>query len=124
MTGFNSVETKWNADNEKMDILMQLETALTESFTSYDYESIYSLLRAYRLNADPKFSSNEREKIKTKLENITKLYNSLKANKAPEVASEFFLEAEEFFLTISRGLKEAGIYFREGKNASNAILER
>lgn len=124
MTGFNSVETKWNADNEKMDILMQLETTLTEAFTSYNYEAIYSLLRSYRLNADPKFNKTERENIKVKLDKITELYNTLKKTKTKEDASEFFLQAEEFFLIISRGLKEAGIYFREGKNASHAILER
>lgn len=121
---FNTVETKWNADNEKMDIIMQLESAITEAFTSYDYDSLFSLLRVYRLNADPKFSKTSRDELKKDIEKITELYNTLKETKTLESASAFYLEAEEFFLAISRGLKEAGIYFRENKSASTAILQR
>jgi len=124
MSGFNSVETKWNADNEKMAIVISLEQNLTEAFAEYDYDKIYTLLRVYRLNADPKFNDTDRKTIKKDLDNLSKKLILFQETKKEEDLKEFFLLAEDFFLAISRGLKEAGIYFREGKNASHAVLQR
>ena len=39
-------------------------------------------------------------------------------------AKEFYLKAEELFLEISQNLKESGFYYREGKDASHAVLRR
>jgi len=118
------VETKWNADNEKMAIIIALEQKLTEAFTKYDYGEVYTLLRVYRLNADPKFSETSRAEIAKDLDKLSIIFSKLKKEYKEETAQAFMLDAEDFFLSISRGLKKAGIYFREGRDASNAILER
>lgn len=119
-----NVETKWNADNEKMAMIIDLEANLSEAFANYDYSTIYTLLRVYRLNTDPKFSDTDRDTLEKYLGEISKLFYKLKKENSDENAQAFMLKAEDFFLSISRALKRAGIYFREGKSAQHAILER
>lgn len=119
-----NIETKWNADNEKMTILLNLEDQITQALMEYDYGRIYSLLRVYRLNADPKFSNKEQPKLEEEMDKLTNSFLRLQKDNSDINKSTFVLLAENFFLKISRGLKGAGIYFREGRNANNAILER
>lgn len=122
--GIYSVETKWNADEQKLYILMAIEDELGMAFLNYDYDAIYRLLRVYRLHTNPKFSLKEQEGIKQKLVELSNILTKYKKEKSEELIRNFYLNAENLFLIISQGLKEAGVYYREGRNASNAILQR
>ena len=122
--GFNSVETKWNADDEKFIIVMSIEDKLTNAFMNYDYQNIYTFLRVYRLHTAPKFDSKIQDNMKETLEELSKLLKSLVEKKSEDDAKEFYLKAEELFLEISQNLKESGFYYREGKDASHAVLRR
>lgn len=117
-------ETKWNADDQKLMMVMNIEDALVNSFLEWDLENIYMLLRVYRLQTNPKFSQIEQDKIEKQLDNISFLLNRYNQFKYEKDMKDFYHVAEELFLKISQGLKESGVYYREGKNASHAILER
>lgn len=123
-SSFNKVETKWNADNEKYSMVMEIETALETAFLSFDYEQIYNLIRAYRRQTYPKFKVKEQKQIDTDLDTLTKSLEAYKKLKTTEAGKNFYLEAEKLTLYISQLLKNAGIYYREGRDASHAILER
>lgn len=120
----NTIETKWNADEYKVSLLMNIEEELENAFLNYDCDQIYSLLRSYRRQTNPKFRGKVQEDIKEKLGKLSKKLIEMKKAKDRKGVEEFYQEAEELFLVISQKLKEAGIYYREGRNASNAILER
>ena len=127
MTGFNTtVQTQWNADNEKILMLMSIEKSLEEAFYKYDYEEIYKLIRAYTRQVDCKFLPTSAKILWDNInKDITPLISKIRAKSASvEEKNEFYNECEQHFLTISRKLKESGVYFREGRNASHAILQR
>lgn len=124
MSDFNKVETKWNADDQKLQILMQLETSLEEAFLTFDFDSIYYLLRGYRRHTAPKFGADDRKTIAEELDKLSLILLEYKKYKTEELKNKFYLGAEDFFLTISQALKEAGVYYREGRDASKAILMR
>jgi hypothetical protein len=121
---FNSVETKWNADDSKLHMLMEIEAELEETFLNYDYNGIYKWLGSYRRHANAKFRTGEQNEIKELFDELTNRLIKLDNEKSVEAQTNFYSYAEGLFLKISQKLKEAGIYYREGKNASHAILER
>lgn len=123
-TSFNRVETKWNADEEKLRIVMDIETSLESAFLSYDLEAIYNLLRAYRRHTRPKFSDKEQKGIDEAINVLTTTLQEYNKNKSETLKIKFYLGAEDLFLKISQSVKESGIYYREGKNAGNAILQK
>lgn len=117
-------ETKWNADDQKLLMVMNIEDALVNSFIEWDLDGIYILLRAYRLQTNPKFNGTEQKQITDTLDILSNLLIDYNKSKSEKNRKDFYLMAEELFLEISQRLKESGVYFREGKNASHAILER
>jgi len=121
---FNKIETKWNADDEKLEIVIELEKNLEDAFLSFDFDAIYTLLRAYRRQTLPKFVLTEQKNINTKMDSLTESLQKYQTQKTEKLKKEFYINAEDLFLQISQLLKEAGVYYREGKNASHAILER
>lgn len=121
---FNNVETKWNADDQKLHMLMEIEAELEESFLNYNFEDIYKWLGSYRRHSNSKFRKTEQEEIKNHFEELDIKFKELKKETNIKNATIFYSFAEGLFLKISQKLKEAGIYYREGKNASHAILER
>jgi hypothetical protein len=121
---FTSPETKWNADDQKITLLMEIEAELEEGFITKDIEKIFDYIGAYRRQTYPKFINrikNEIDKYFIELEN---LYITYRKNRRPEDFNRFYTRAEHLFLYISQKVKEAGIYFREGRSASTAVLER
>lgn len=117
-------ETKWNSDEEKLQMVMAIELALEESFMQWDLENIYSLLRAYRRQTAPKFSEKSQEDLTNQLKKISTKLEDYRRTKKEIDKKIFYDSAEDLFLKISNALKQAGVYYREGKNASHAILER
>ena len=124
MSDFNKVETKWNTDNQKYSIVMEIEEALETAFITFSMDDIFNLLRAYRRQTRPKFSKTDQKKIDDDLEKLTEALEKYKQQNTLNLKKDFYLEAEKLFLFISQLLKEEGVYYREGKNASHAILER
>lgn len=124
MSDYNKVETKWNADSEKFMMIMDIEKSLEESFLSYDLDNIYNLLRAYRRQTNTKFIQTSQEELSKDLNVLSNLLSKFKQDRTEINKINFYLYAEDFFLKISQALKKAGVYFREGKDASNAVLER
>lgn len=122
--GIYTPETKWNADDQKLAILMNIEDSLESAFLEWDFDAIYAFLRSYRRHALPKFGLKDQEKINEKIEALSNTLNIYKIEKKPEQKSKFYLDAEDLFLFISQKLKEAGVYYREGKDARHAVLER
>lgn len=125
---FDKIETKWNADEEKLKIIMGIEKEITYAFINYNLEDVYTLLRAYRIHATTKFKqpikddlTNELNKISELLEEHKKVTNPIKKI---ETKKKFIIKSEEYFIKISSLLKEAGVYYREGKGATTAILQR
>jgi hypothetical protein len=124
MSDWNRIETKWNADDDKFRIIMEIERELEIAFTTYDLSAIYTLLRSYRRQTNCKFNTNAQGKIEEEMVELSNLFNNYKKTKSEESRKQFYLSAENFFLNISQALKEAGVYFREGRDASTAILRR
>lgn len=124
MSDYNKTETKWNTDNEKYSIVMEIEVGLEQAFLTFKTDDIYNLLRAYRRQTLPKFKSTEQTKINNSLNKLTETLTEYNKMKSDLLSKKFYLEAEELFLYISQLLKEEGVYYREGKNASHAVLER
>jgi len=117
-------ETKWNADDQKIKILMEIEAELEEGFLNKDVDAINDFLWAYRRQIFPKFKDSVQKYINENFEKLEKTYNEFKKTKRVEDYNKFYSLADGIFLYISQKIKEAGIYYREGKNASHAILER
>ena len=124
MSDFNKVETKWNTDNQKYSVVMEIEEALEMAFLTFALDDIYNLLRAYRRQTLPKFKKTDQDKIDKDLENLSITLQEFKKQNSVYLQKEYYLKAENLFLYISQLLKEEGVYYREGKNASHAILER
>lgn len=124
MSDWNTVETKWNADQEKFLMIMDIEKALEEAFITYDIDNIYTLLRAYRRQTQTKFEEKAQKILQTDIDEISRKYEKYKKDKSENNKKDFYLYAEGFFLGISQALKNAGVYFREGRDASKAILQR
>ena len=121
---FTNPETKWNADDQKLSIVMNIEDALASSFLEWDLEGIYQLLRLYRLQTNPKFKKTIQDEIESELNILSSLLREYIKSEEEKTKEEFYKKAEDLFLKISQELKIAGVYYREGRNASHAILER
>jgi hypothetical protein len=121
---FDSVETKWNADNEKLRILMTIEMQLEEAFLDCDVNEIYKWLGSYRRHANTKFRKAEQDEIIELFDELKKRLEKANKDKDEESIGSFYSYAEGLFLKISQKIKESGIYYREGRNASHAVLER
>jgi hypothetical protein len=117
-------ETKWNADDQKIKLLMEIETSLEESFLNKDAEEIYDYLGAYRRQSYPKFKSTIQTEIDQHFKELEKRYLNYCKDRKMKNFNKYYSWAEATFLHISQKIKEAGIYYREGKNASHAILDR
>ncbi len=124
MADYDKIEVKWNADEEKLKILLSIERELTSAFLNYELDEIYTLLRVYRIHASTKFSATIQQSIKNELDELSLILDKYKRTRNKEIQKKYYLTAENYFLKISNLLKEAGIYFRENKSASTAILQR
>jgi hypothetical protein len=122
--GIYSVETKWNADDQKLHMLMEIEAELEEAFINSDFEKIWIFMGSYRRHSNTKFGLNEQKEINTCFEELKDRYSLVLEKKDVNSISNFYSYAEGLFLKISQKLKESGIYYREGKNASHAVLQR
>jgi len=122
----NGVKTKWNADDTKIQMIMIIESELESAFLSYDYEGIFRVINSYARQTGSKFKEKEEaSNFKIIEKELTPIIIKFRKKEAKlEELNKFYQEAQKLFLLISRKLKSAGIYFREGKNASHAILER
>jgi hypothetical protein len=121
---FYSVETKWNADDQKLHMLMEIEAELEEGFLEKDHQKIWDFLGAYRRHSLSKFRITEQKEINSLFEELKEKYNNFLENKYVENFNSFYSFAEGLFLAISQKIKEAGIYYREGRDARHAVLER
>ena len=119
-TSFNRVETKWNADEEKLRIVMDIETSLESAFLSYDLEAIYNLLRAYRRHTRPKFNAVEQKEIDNAMNDLTTSLQEYNRNKNEELKIKFYLGAEDLFLKISQNVKN--LEFIIGKEKMQVML--
>jgi hypothetical protein len=121
---FNSVETKWNADDEKLHMLMEIEANLENAFIDNDLRGIYKYLGAYRRHSVTKFGTTDQNSINENFNELTEKFNKVFTDKDIASQTNFYSYAEGLFLTISQKLKEAGVYYRENKSAQHAILHR
>lgn len=124
MADYDKIETKWNADEEKLRIILEIEKGLTNAFLNYNLEDIYLLLRSYRLHCDSKFKDGTKEELEKELNELSVSLENYKKTKQIKFKKDFYLKAEDYFLKISNLLKNAGVYFRENRSASTAILQR
>ncbi len=124
MADYDKIETKWNADEEKLKIILSIEREITGAFLNYNLDEIYNLLRVYRIHASSKFKKVTNEELTEELNEISCILNKYKLTKQINLKKEFFIRAEKYFMKISSLLKESGIYFRENRSASTAILQR
>lgn len=124
MADYDKIETKWNADEEKLKIILSIEREITGAFLNYNLDEIYNLLRVYRIHASSKFKKPTNEELTEELNEISCILNKYKLTKQINLKKDFFIRAEKYFMKISSLLKESGIYFRENRSASTAILQR
>lgn len=121
---FNAVETKWNADDQKLHMLMEIEANLEEAFLDKNYIEIWNFLGGYRRQSITKFKENEKKEIDECFEELEKRYSKFLEDKNPFNFNKFYSYAEGLMINISQKLKEHGVYYREGRDARHAVLER
>lgn len=122
--GFNTVETKWNADEQKLKMLMEIEGELEEAFLTKDAPKIYDYMGSYRRHSITKFTNGIQKTINENFETLSLKFQNFLKEKDEKSFNSFYAFAEGLFINISQKIKEAGIYYREGKSASHAILQR
>lgn len=122
--GFNTVETKWNADEQKLRMLMEIEAELEDAFLNKDATKIWDYMGSYRRHAITKFTAGTQKVLNADYELLSKKLEKFLEDKSEKTFNDFYAFAEGLFIKISQNIKEAGIYYREGKSASHAILQR
>jgi hypothetical protein len=117
-------ETKWNADDTKIQLLMEIERNLEESFLNKSADDIFDYLGSYRRQSFPKFILGVQKRFNEAFVKLENAYIEYKNDKTPQGFNKFYTLAESFYLDVSQKIKESGIYYREGKDARHAVLER
>lgn len=125
---YSSNQTEWNADDDKLRLILAIEASLEEAFINYSYEDIYIYSRAYKREVVAKFSGKDNEtvlkNINELMKKLTEKYKRLLETKTDIAKNDFYVTAEELFEYISSQLKKAGVYFREKRGATTAVMQR
>lgn len=116
------VKAVWNSDDAQLRIIFELKEMAASYFLSRDLEELYWTIRSMRREIDAKLNPTEKTDLKSKLEEIdNKRDKLLHDKKNSEIANEFFISLEDFYITISSLMKKHGLYFREADDPRKAI---
>jgi len=94
-----------------------------EAQVSENVDASYRYTRALWRDAKAAIKPTDASNISTKIDEMAKLYNSvLQDKKDIKAKSDFFYKVEDIYLDIITHLKVKGLFFRENKDPSKAVL--
>lgn len=118
-----TAKTVWNMDEAVLKTIHELKTAFLIQIQHWQLENAYWTVRNIRMEVDAKLKDKEQKEANGKikeLEETRKKYLMDKRNKR----GEFYNCLEEFYILLNRYMKSHGLFFREGDDPRQAVLQR
>lgn len=137
-------QSVWNIDGAELYAIFGIKEKIIEDFQTWKLEGVYWGIRDLRREVDAKMKRSvakaveeiEKEKGKGKkksekelldewieeIDKARKKFNSSNQDDAAKV--EFYLILEKVYMNICYTMKRHGLYFREGEDATFAVLRR
>ncbi|HEC37728.1 hypothetical protein LCGC14_0732170 [marine sediment metagenome] len=143
-----AIQSVWNFDGAQLSLIFQIKAQAGLSLNEWNLEGTYWALRNLRREIDAKFKTTKSKTTKSKFkiivdekekeveftekEMVDYLLRELVKERDlflvsagdQESMSRFYLVLEEFYLVLSRLMKEHGLYFREGDDPQDAFRRR
>lgn len=141
-----AIQSVWNFDGAELSLIFQIKAQAGFLLNEWNLEGAYWSLRNLRREIDAKLKRekgkkkkfeiivgeekkqvefNEKERVDYLLvELVNERDTFLTSPQDNEDLSRFYLVLEEFYLLLSRLMKEHGLYFREGDDPSDAFRRR
>jgi len=110
----------WNMDDERLKALNGYLLLCEDALLNWDIENTYSYLRAVFRIISGKLRIEEYNAVVE----LFKKVEILRRDKPEGKVIEIYNQLDEIYIYINRLMKHHGLYFREGKDPSKAVLER
>lgn len=149
--GENTQQTVWNFDGAELFEIFEIKKDFIYYLDNWDLENAYWKLRSMRreldavlkrkqkrfdgihLTEEEKKKSKEKKKKKSEketvdgdLKDLSDIRNKYvkENNHSDEDKTKFYTALENFYLNLCYIMKSHGLYFREGEDATFAVLRR
>lgn len=142
----------WNVDGAQLYVIFTIKTEASIALSTWDLETAYWKLRNLRREVDAKLRRDKKEDYKFQrvkringkdmIEEDTKKMSEkeavdylldmlgeervafLQSPQSDAELSRFYLALEEFYIFLSRLMKQHGLWLREGEDAMDAFRRR
>ena len=123
MAGDYTVKTIWNMDEAVLKTIHSLKTAFLIQIQQWRLDHAYWTVRNIRMEVDSKFKEKEQKKVDSELKKLEETRKEYLQDKKMKIG-EFYNCLESFYILLNRYMKAHGLFFREGDDPRQAVLQR